>query len=176
MTAKRNELALRSQPELHYVVILSMDRRMTSSGIRLNDCLFTEPVSLVGWTPPHFAGIAAILVRDPNWAPKPFQPLSFAEFGNNAPMYAWLTNYGTLLSAAQGRELLVAVCPLPFLTTAQRRAVREDLVWAYNPPCQPAADRVTLSIQDAPALAPPQTSIKTPRRRFGFIPEDEEAA
>lgn len=158
-----------------------MDRYMTTSGIgiRLNDCVFTEPVALAGWRQPLFAGLATILVRDPNWAPKPFQPLSFAEFGNHATLEAWLSNYAALLRVAQGRELLVAVCPLPFLTTAQRRALREDLVWAYNPPCQPAANRVTEPLQEIrygllteAAAEPP----KTPRRRFGFMPETEEAA
>jgi hypothetical protein len=133
------------------------------SGIRLNDCIFSEPVALVGWTPPQFAGISAIFVRDPNWAPKPFRPLCFNEFGNNAPPSAWMDNYGDILRAAQGKELLVSVCPIPFSTTAQRRAVRDELIWAYNPLCQTS--------QAQPLREP----AKAPRRPIGFIPDCEAA-
>jgi hypothetical protein len=141
----------------------------TPSGIRLNDCLFSEPVALAGWTPPQFAGISAVFVRDPNWAPKPFQPLCFSEFGNNAPHSAWLDNYDELLRAAQGRELLVAVCPIPFSTTAQRRAVRDELISAYNPVCQsPTHSRPAVQPSQAQPLREP---ARTQRRPIGFMPD-----
>jgi len=126
----------------------------------------------VGWTSPQFAGLSAILVRDPNWAPKPYQPLYFAEFGNNAPLSAWLNNYGELLTAARGKELLIAVCPMPFLTTAQRRALRDELIWAYNPICQTGPSHHQHEVQVAQLLNdhPPK-----PRRRIGFMPECEPA-
>jgi hypothetical protein len=102
-------------------------------------------------------------VRDPNWAPKPFRPLCFNEFGNNAPPSAWTDNYGDVLRAAQGKELLVSVCPIPFSTTAQRRAVRDELIWAYNPICQTS--------QAQPLREP----AKAPRRPIGFMPDCEAA-
>jgi hypothetical protein len=157
---------------------------MPPSGIRLNDCLFSDPMPLVGWNATHFAGIAAIFVHDANWAPRPLQPLYFGELGNNAPLSAWLTNYHELLHAARGKELLVSVCPMPFSTTAQRRAVRDELVWAYNPVCQPGHMRVPASQapgQEHPALfgaMMADASIAEPkpaRRRIGFMPESETA-
>jgi hypothetical protein len=171
----------------------SMDRYLPVAGIRLNDCLFTEPMPLVGWNPPQFAGISAIFVHDPNWAPKPFQPLYFGEYGNNAPLSAWLTNYHELLHAAQGKELLVSVCPMPFSTTTQRRSVRDELIWAYNPISQPVHMRLPASqaprhsteterqrheneAQLAAMLADTNAAQrKSARRRIGFMPECEPA-
>jgi hypothetical protein len=154
----------------------SIDRYPATSGIRLNDCLFSEPIPLVGWTAPQFAGISAIFIYDPNWAPRPFQPLYFGEFGNNAPLSAWLVNYQELLNAARGKELCVSICPMPFSTTAQRRVVRDELIWAYNPICQPGHMRIPAS--QAPqhlTLATMAVDAKPARRRIGFMPECEPA-
>jgi hypothetical protein len=103
-------------------------------GVRFNDCYFSEPTALADWQPPKSAGLFVILAQDPNWAPKPFQPLFFGEFGNNAaeplPRHEWLAGPVGMHS------LFVAALPMPFSTTAQRWAVRNELVWAYNPACQ----------------------------------------
>lgn len=92
-------------------------------GLRFNDCLFTEPVRLTHWIPPQTPGIVAVLARDCRWAPKPFQPLYFAEFGNGAHRTFWPVH----------GELYAAVLPMPFSTSAQRRALRNELISAYNP-------------------------------------------
>jgi hypothetical protein len=155
-----------------------MNRFLATSGIRLNDCLFTEPSSLAGWRPPQYAGLFAIFVRDPDWAPKPLQPICFGEFGNNAPAAVFLSNYTELLAAATGRSLLIAACPMPFSTTSQRRAVRDELVWAYNPICRIEGSG-SLRKQDErqhaqmmPLSADPQAEQqREPRRRIGFMPE-----
>ena len=141
-----------------------MNPYLSASGIRLNDCLFTEPVDFTGWHPPQYAGLFAVFMHDASWAPKPLRPLCFGEFGNNAPRTALLGNYSELLAAASGRKLVIAVCPMPYSTTVQRWAVRDELVWAYNPACQ--AEGQTLS---------PGEPKKEPRRRIGFMPDCEAA-
>jgi hypothetical protein len=106
-------------------------------GLRFNDCFFTEPVRLADWVVPGHGGIVAVLVRDSRWAPKPFQPLYFAEFGNGFRR----------LPVSPDRNLYVAVLPMPFSTAAQRRAARNELIASYNPVWQAAdgASREELS-------------------------------
>jgi len=136
-------------------------------GIRFNDCMFSEPVTAARWTQPRYAGLFAVLVNDPDWAPKAFRPLHFGEFGNNAPLAALPLDYTRLMAAAQGRTLYLAVLPMPFSTTAQRRDLRNELVWAYNPECQ--------SGETVPANVSPvfQQPPEPPRRRIGFMPQTE---
>jgi hypothetical protein len=103
---------------------------MVPAGVRFNDCLFSEPVPLAAWRPSSCAGILAILARNPQWSPKPLQPLYFGEFGNDAAR-------GTHLSVNARREdLLVSVMPMPYSTAVQRRSLCQELIAAYNPACQ----------------------------------------
>jgi hypothetical protein len=163
-------------------------------GIRFNDCMFSEPIAVAGWIPPRWAGLFAILVNDPNWAPKALRPLYFGEFGNNSPLAALGLDYPHLLAAAQGKTLLVAVLPMPFSTTAQRRDLRNELVGAYNPECQhdgamlPQSELAT-KLGDLEKKHREQTAQvmllltninqsfqpppETPRRRIGFMPQSE---
>ncbi|HEV3196652.1 MAG TPA: hypothetical protein VGZ73_02065 [Bryobacteraceae bacterium] len=115
---------------------MSLGSYLPAPGIRFNDCVFTEPTRLDGWTPPLCAGLFGIFVADPNWAPKPFQPLYFGEFGNNAPASRLLGECRSLIAVSRGKTLLVSVLPLPFSTTSQRCALRSELISAYNPLCQ----------------------------------------
>jgi hypothetical protein len=108
---------------------------LVSAGIRFNDFVFTEPTPLAEWTQPRYAGLFVIVTRDPNWAPKPFQPLYFGEFGNNA-RENFLPHDARPHSTARVDALFVAVLPMPFSTTAERTAARDQLIWAYNPLCQ----------------------------------------
>ena len=142
---------------------------MIASGIRFNDCSFTEPTPLANWTPPRGPGLIVILAVDPNWAPKPYEPLYFGEFGNNAVHdYAWLR------AVAQGKLLFVSVLPMPFSTTAQRWTLRNELVHAYNPVCRfdgntnPPGD-LRRKLDEA-AFEPIR-----PRRPIGFMPPAEPA-
>src|SRR5580692_7505363 len=96
-------------------------------GVRFNDALFSEPTLLSNWRPPGCGGIAVILARNSQWAPKPLQPLYFAEFGDYAP---------SLPAGARAKDLLVSVLPMPYSTLAQRRALCRELAEAYNPPFQ----------------------------------------
>jgi hypothetical protein len=160
-------------------------------GIRFNDCFFTEPTPLTQWRPPQYPGLFVILVRDPNWAPKPFQPLYFGEFGNNAPEISLRGEPLFHLDPRRSAELLVATLPMPFSTTSQRCALRDELMWAYNPVCQthtPKAppqelarkvEQLEMRHQEQTAqfgmllasinrLFEPQP--EPPRRRIGFLP------
>jgi len=112
-------------------------------GIRFNDCLFSETVPLLEWIPPRFAGLFVVLVHDTNWAPKPLQPLLFGELGNNTRRPLLANDFIRLSGCAGGRQLLVSVLPMPFSTTAQRCALRDELVWAYNPTCQTVGGQAT---------------------------------
>jgi hypothetical protein len=113
--------------------------------------------------------LSVILVRDSNWAPKPFRPLCFGEFGND-----------TRRTVRAAGEFYIAVLPLPFSTAAQRRAARHELVAAYNPIYQvadtaPADDVVSRLDQIMMLLAhiakqfEPQPA--QPRRPIGFRPQ-----
>ena len=147
---------------------------MVASGMRFNDCVFSEPIRLAEWTPPRCAGLYAILIVDSNWAPKPFQPLYFGEFGNNAPRQAILNQHGAMLSRFAGKDLWVATFPMPFSTLQQRWALRNELVWAYNPICQLEQAKAPPPESEArlrPAAAEPCSEpTPEPRRRIGFLP------
>jgi hypothetical protein len=99
------------------------------------------------------------------------RPLCFGEFGNTVSRRSLLANYGQLVAAANGKSLLIAVCPMPYSTTAQRRGVRDELIWAYNPSCQDEA----LQSPAEPALAQSAKAepTRSPRHRIGFIAEPE---
>src|SRR5690242_14016127 len=102
------------------------------AGIRFNDCMFSEPVRLERATLPRCAGLFIILAEDRNWAPKPFQPLCFGEFGNNTQPDT-LQQTVRMLRGGPGQNLFVSILALPFSTTAQRWALCSELIAAYNP-------------------------------------------
>jgi len=108
---------------------------LAATGIRFNDCLFTEPARLADWIPPRFTGLFAILACDPGWAPRSFQALCFGEFGNNTADPVERNGYGWLRGAGT-KGLFVCVLPMPFSTSAQRAALRNELIAAYNPVLQ----------------------------------------
>jgi hypothetical protein len=132
-----------------------------ADGIRFNDSMFSEPSPLAGWTPPKCAGLFGILTEDPNWAPKRFRPLYFGEFGNNASSAA--LDYHRLVAAAEGKQLLVSVCQMPFSTSAQRFTLRDELIAAYNPVCQ------------VQAVGSAMKPLIESRRRIGFMPQTDPA-
>jgi hypothetical protein len=130
---------------------------MLLTGIRFNDFYFSEPTPIGQWTPPRCAGLFVVLSQDANWAPKPYQPLHFGEFGNNSRDVLG----ATLLRPVDRQSLYVAALAMPFSTTAERRAIRAELVHAYNPISQ--ADEARNQFFMPPADA-------EPRRRIGFLP------
>ena len=165
---------------------------MVTPGIRFNDCLFTEPEQLGKWARPRYAGILAILCRDPNWAPKPFQALFFGEFGNNSQEVLLPDGPMRLSGVAATEGLWVSVLPVPFSTTSQRLEILHQLVWAYNPVWQTKSTAVTpnelarkleelekrheeqttqvkLLLASVNRFFEPQP--EPPRRQIGFLPE-----
>jgi hypothetical protein len=104
-----------------------MNPYLLAPGIRFDEYVFSEPGRLVDLVLPKCGGIVALLVRDSNWAPKPFQPLCFREFGNNLR-----EPHGF----AHTENLYVAVLPMPFSTAGQRSEILSRLSRAYNPVCQ----------------------------------------
>jgi len=114
---------------------MTSSARHLPSGIRFNDCIFSEPFRFADWIPPGCPGLFAILAFDPNWAPKPLRPIYFGEFGNNAPAQQLMRDVNRALHGSS-RNLLIAVLPMPFTTTAQRCALRDEMAGAYNPACQ----------------------------------------
>ena len=162
---------------------------MANSGIRFNDYFFSEPILLAGWTPPQCAGLFSILVHDPNWAPKAFQPVYFGEFGNNSPASATLRECENAVSAGNGRTLFVSVLPMPFSTTQQRWALRSELIRAYNPACQldiggnqPRDLHLQLAEleknhqeQITRLMSSTHAPADLPRRRIGFVTEESRA-
>jgi hypothetical protein len=110
-------------------------------GIRFNDCVFTEPTRLAAWTPARCASLFVILANDIRWAPKPFRPLYFGEFGNGE--HQTLTPNGWLPSPFAVDGLFVATLTLPFSTAAERYALRNEFIESYSPIFQVEAARTS---------------------------------
>ena len=130
----------------------------------------------------------AILARNPQWAPKPLQPLYFAEFGNNVGNGIAVPR---LPDDARIEDLLVSTLPMPYSTVSQRRSICKELIAAYNPTCQtkgPVVSAVELAnkVEELEARQQEQSqqilSLLTyigkffepqpvsPRRPIGFLP------
>jgi hypothetical protein len=122
----RDTTSLKLQSNEFVFQVPAMPSFVVPPGVRFNDCLFSEPVQLTAWRLPSCAGIVAILARNPQWSPKPLQPLYFGDFGNDA-------SARTSLPSNASRELLVSLLPMPYSTAAQRRALCNELIAAHNP-------------------------------------------
>jgi len=151
-----------------------MNTQMGRTGIRFNDCMFSEPVPLSHWAPPRCAGLYVVLVRDANWAPKPFQPLYFGEFGHNATVPLSAKERLDLAGTPPEEVLFVAAFAMPFSTTVERLQLRSELIRAYNPPCIVPSERVRHEEEAAElrmlfANARTDFEPQPRRRRIGFI-------
>jgi len=100
-------------------MLQSMGAYPLASGVRLSDCLFSEPMPVRAWRAPGCLGIVAILVRNPLWGPRPLQPLYFGESAGLRPNM-------------QREDLLVAELPMPYSTASQRRALCHELNASYR--------------------------------------------
>lgn len=148
-------------------------------GVRFNDCLFSDPVPLSAWHPPSCPGIVAILARNPQWGPKPLQPLYFGELGNGA------TRSASLPANVHRPDLLVSMLAMPYSTPAQRRAICRDLIAAYHPACQINASATELAHRVDELQEQNQQILSLlshlaklfeplpvgPRKPIGFLPE-----
>jgi hypothetical protein len=170
-----------------------MPTYLSTTGIRFNDSVFSEPTRLAEWVPPRFAGLFAVVVYDAHWAPRAFQPLFFGELANNTGRPLRYSDCARLVASAGSRTLLVSVLPMPFSTTAQRLVLRQELICAYNPACQIGGEntaasgdlvsrvdelekqhreqtaQVLLLLTSINRMFEPQTVPA--RRRIGFLPE-----
>jgi hypothetical protein len=190
-------LGATKQNGLKSVNFIHMNAFLVSPGIRFNDCLFSEPKHLGGWVSPRYAGIFVILVEDPNWAPKPYRALVFGEFGNNAREMLQPQDQIRLAGVSRAETLLVSVLPMPFSTTAQRAALCNELIWAYNPVCQAngataAPSELARKLEELEKRHEEQTTHlhlllaninklfeplpERPRRQIGFVPRPVTAA
>ena len=147
---------------------------LVASGIRFNDCIFTQPVPFAECTFPRCPGLYVILAEDRDWAPRPFQPLYFGEFGNNTPAATLLNEASHVARSTLGKPVLVAVLALPYSTTSQRWALCRELIRAYNPVFQMAdphtppgdlAHQLDARANEFFGAAPER------RRRIGFMPD-----
>jgi hypothetical protein len=167
-----------------------MNSYLVGTGIRFNDCMFSEPAPLSNLAAPKCGGLFVLLAGDTSWAPRPFQPLCFGEFGNNA---RGLLATDSIRLPANCGPLFISVLPMPFSSSAQRREVRNQLVWAYNPVYQgsaPAPNDLARKLDELEKRHEEQTtqfrmlmaSINRlfeplpvpPRRPIGFLPETAE--
>ena len=145
-----------------------------ASGIRFNDCIFTQPVPFAECTFPRCPGLYVILAEDRDWGPKPFQPLYFGEFGNNAPAAVLLGEASHVARSAPGKPLYIAGLALPYSTTSQRWALCRELIRAYNPLCQVAEPHTPpgdLANQLDARANEFFGAIPERRRRIGFLPD-----
>lgn len=171
-----------------------MHLNVVPPGIRFDDYVFTEARHISQWILPQCAGVLVLLSRSPNWAPKPFEPLCFEEFGNNAqnPIPQMVRLGDTAAMAA----VFVAALPMPFSTTAQRCSLRDHLISAYNPAWQNRSsahtgdlarkldelekkneeqtNQLRLLLATFNKLFEPQP--EPPRRPIGFLPQPISAA
>jgi len=108
-----------------------MNLNVVPPGIRFDDYVFAEAQHISQWALAQCAGLFVILVRNASWAPKPFEPLYFGEFGNNSQ--APLLEVFRMANWAAAPDLFVATLLVPFSTTVQRQALRDVLIRAYNP-------------------------------------------
>jgi hypothetical protein len=169
-----------------------MNPYLVAPGIRFDNYVFGEPRRLTEVAIPKCAGVLAILIRDPNWAPKSFQPLCFREFGNNPQATLPPGDAIRLARISQADELFVSVLALPFSTAGQRREILDELIRAYNPCCQTVGPplfqndlvhkldelekkneeqtiQVRLLLDSIHRLFGPQAEPR--RRTIGFLPE-----
>jgi len=123
--------------------------------------------------------------------------LCFGEFGNNSANPLENTGYSWALRGASARNFLISVLPMPFSTSAQRMALREELVSAYNPALQghggteaprelavrmgelerrnqEQAEKILFLLGNIYKQFEPQPVPE--RRRIGFLPELAEAS
>lgn len=113
-----------------------MNLHLVPPGIRFDDYVFTEARHISQWVHPRCGGVLVVLTRNAQWAPKPFEPLYFEEFGNSAPQSVSQAPGIGLGQPTASADIFVAVLPLPFSTASERCRVRDHLIHAYNPAWQ----------------------------------------
>ena len=107
------------------------------SGIRFVDYVFGEPLPFsICSVPPHMTGIYVVLVPDPTWRPRQFQPIFFGVFDGHRQCQLSAVEYTACLRIAAGKGLYVATYNLPPLCgPAESDRIRRELIQVYSPIC-----------------------------------------
>ena len=106
-----------------------------SWGIRFADYLFTEPIPLDTSLIPYVQGLFVVLIFDFTWAPRQFQPLFFGEVGRRQGSPIARNDYLRWLRTAAGKQLYLAICPIPATHVLALPGIKNHLVDAYDPVC-----------------------------------------
>jgi hypothetical protein len=108
-----------------------------ATGIRFADYVFGEPVPFgIYSAPPHMTGLYAVLVPDPTWRPRQFQPIFFGVFDGRRECQLSTAEHTACLRIAAGKGLYIAMYNLPpvyGLTESDR--MRRELIQVYSPIC-----------------------------------------
>src|SRR5207247_8987627 len=84
------------------------------AGIRFADYLFAEPVPLDSLlVPPQMMAIYAVLVPDPTWGPRQFQPICFGIISSQQQSQPSREEYRACLRVAGGTRLSIATSSQP---------------------------------------------------------------
>src|SRR5262249_7647114 len=108
-----------------------------AAGIRFANYVFGEPVPFsICSPPPQMAGVYVVLVPDPTWRPKQFQPIFFGSFDCQRRCSLSVSEYTSCLRMAAGKGLYLAVYNLsPFYGPLETDRIRRELVQIYSPIC-----------------------------------------
>lgn len=99
---------------------------------------FSGPVLLQRWFPPSLAGLYVILVLDLSMRPHAYKALYLGETGDFAERGlldshkkrpCWFALAGT------GTSLYVSTYLMPNSSPVQRKAIEQQLIATYQPPC-----------------------------------------
>ncbi len=107
------------------------------AGIRFADYVFAEPVPLDSFlVPPQMMAIYAVLVPDPTWGPRQFQPIFFGIINGQRQGQLSPEEYRSCLRVAGGKGLYVATCNLPPLfQPSESHRIQRELIHVYSPLC-----------------------------------------
>jgi hypothetical protein len=110
------------------------------TGIRFADYVFAEPVPFgVGAIPPQ-TGLFAVLVPDPTWGPRQFQPILFGVLNSQSRCQLSADEYHSCLRVAAGKALYIATYGLPLPTdSSETHRIHRELVHVYSPLCNRAS-------------------------------------
>ena len=105
-----------------------------ASGIRFADFVFSEPIQVeYAICPVASAGIYVLLISDPTWSPRQFQPVYFGEFGVNGQPQMSTAEQMRCLRIASGRSSYLAVHAVPLQHASEVSRVKQELIHQYVP-------------------------------------------
>lgn len=107
-------------------------------GINLGGIIFSEPVQMINWYPPPFAGLYAVLIPDITCTPRPLRVIYFGETENYSERgfirshhkyFAWLN------AAGSEANLYISTCFMVSSSSLERRMTETYLINEYRPVC-----------------------------------------